>query len=158
MPTRKELARQWKEDNRKRKARGKSALSWDNWYEKKFGEIPEFLKGAEKLPTESEEKDADRESFIKNTEIEQILAYVGVTQDNTSKKIAYEHWYRVIEFGIRMKGKEWQEIRSMMRSYVNVDFRYIDDYMKCLKAWKVFSVNNGILHFNGILNRSIPMS
>jgi len=83
-------------------------------------------------------------------EIEKILAHIGVVRETTSKKIAYEHWYKFIELGIRMNGKEWQIVRSLMRSYVNVDFRYIDDYLKCLIAWGIFSVNNGLLNFHGI--------
>ena len=90
------------------------------------------------------------EMTSENPEIEEILALIGVVRETTSKKIAYEHWYKFVELGTKMNGKEWQTTRNMMRSYVNVDFRYLDDYLKCLMAWGIFSVNNGILTFHGV--------
>jgi len=95
-------------------------------------------------------KEQESEEPSKNPEVEEILSHIGVSRETTSKKIAYEHWYRFVELALKMNGKNWQTVRSMMRSYVNVDFRYIDDYLKCLTAWGIFSVNNSILNFHGI--------
>lgn len=92
-----------------------------------------------------------REQKELDSEIEQILAYMGIYPDEVGKKVAFRHWYTFIEFAKKMNGQDWRRVRNLMRSYVNVDFRYIDDYKDCAVEWKVLSVNNGILHFHGIL-------
>lgn len=56
MPTKKELVHQWIEENKNLKAEGKQSISWDDWYVKKYGTIPDFLRGAEELPPEFEDR------------------------------------------------------------------------------------------------------
>ncbi|MBT0159920.1 hypothetical protein G4O51_08040 [Candidatus Bathyarchaeota archaeon A05DMB-2] len=83
-----------------------------------------------------------------NTEI--ILTYIGATKDNL-RADAYNHWYRFIEFCKRNSGKNWKEdIRAKLRSWIGVDFRYLDDYLMSCLSWGIMELNDGNLIFKGI--------
>lgn len=85
--------------------------------------------------------------------IEQILAYIGITHDNV-RQDAYNHWKRFIEFIRDNAPAEWKHnIRPKLRSYIGVDFRYIDDYYECCLSWGIMKSNNGIVNFVGIPNQ-----
>ena len=84
MPTKDELIRNWIEENKKRKAEGKPSISWNDWYKQKYGEIPEFLKGAEELPEEFQDRPLPIE---KSPEPEQrvrarIIKYLDLDSEN----------------------------------------------------------------------------
>lgn len=82
--------------------------------------------------------------------VEEELAYIGITRENV-RTDAFNHWKRYIEFVKLNSGKNWQDIiRPMLRSYIGIDFRYIDDYHKACNAWGITKSVNGNLFFIGI--------
>jgi predicted nucleic acid-binding Zn ribbon protein len=96
------------------------------------------------------EKAKERAESKEKTEIEKVLEFIGVTHDN-ARTDAYNHWKRFIEFGKQNSGKDWkEEIRPKLRSWIAVDFRYIDDYLNTCLVWNIFSLHNGMLVFEGI--------
>ena len=85
-----------------------------------------------------------------NETIEEVLAYIGITKDNV-RTDAYNHWKRYVEFVKENSGKNWkEEIRPKLRSWIGVDFRYIDDYHKTCNAWGIHREINGALIYLGI--------
>jgi hypothetical protein len=86
----------------------------------------------------------------KKLNVETILAYIGITTENV-RPDAYNHWYRLIDFCKRNSGKEWKhDIRPKLRSWIGVDFRYIDDYLECCLSWRIMELDDGTLNFRGI--------
>ena len=94
----------------------------------------------------------------KKLNVETILEYIGVTHDNV-RQDAYNHWQRFIDFCRKNSGKDWKhDIRSKLRSWIGVDFRYIDDYLECCLSWRIIELDDGILNFKGIPDEAeIPM-
>jgi hypothetical protein len=93
----------------------------------------------------------------KKLNVETVLEYIGVTHDNL-RADAYNHWYRFIEFCKRNSGKHWKEnIRAKLRSWIGVDFRYLDGYLESYLSWGILDLDDGILIFKGIPdNEEIP--
>jgi hypothetical protein len=88
----------------------------------------------------------------KKLNVETVLEYIGVTKDNL-RADAYNHWYRFIEFCKRNSGKNWKEdIRAKLRSWIGVDFRYLDDYLESCLSWGIMELDDGNLIFKGIPN------
>jgi hypothetical protein len=88
----------------------------------------------------------------KKLNVETVLEYIGVTHDNL-RADAYNHWYRFIEFCKRNSGKNWKEdIRAKLRSWIGVDFRYLDDYLESCLSWGIMELDDGNLIFKGIPN------
>jgi len=86
----------------------------------------------------------------KKFNIETILAYIGITHDNV-RVDAYNHWCRFIEFCKKYSGKDWRhDIRPKLRSWIGIDYRYIDDYLESCMSWGILDLNNGILIFRGL--------
>jgi hypothetical protein len=82
--------------------------------------------------------------------IEMILAFIGITHDNV-RQDAYNHWKRFIEFIRNRTPANWKDdLRPKLRSYIGVDFRYIDDYYECCLSWGIIRSNNGLVDFVGI--------
>ena len=82
--------------------------------------------------------------------VETILEYIGATKQNL-RADAYNHWHRFIEYCKRNSGKSWKdEIRPRLRSWIGVDFRYIDDYLESCLSWGVLELCDGVLIFKGI--------
>ena len=50
-------------------------------------------------------KDRSKDEKSSDSEIEQVLAYMGVYPDEVGKKIAYRHWYKFIELTKKMDGQ-----------------------------------------------------
>ena len=85
-----------------------------------------------------------------NSNFEKILESIGVTHDNV-RQDAYNHWQRFIDFCRRNSGKDWRHfIRPKLRSWIGVDFRYIDDYLESCLSWGIMELDNGILFFKGL--------
>jgi hypothetical protein len=81
--------------------------------------------------------------------VERILESIGVTHDNV-RQDAYNHWQRFINFCKKNSGSDWrQDIRPKLRSWIGVDFRYIDDYLECCLSWGIMTLDDGILLFKG---------
>jgi hypothetical protein len=88
----------------------------------------------------------------KKLNVEKILEFIGITHDNV-RQDAYNHWYRFIEFCKQNSGKEWKHsIRPKLRSWIGVDYRYIDDYLESCLSWRILELNDGVLIFRGIPN------
>ncbi|MCP8321731.1 MAG: hypothetical protein H3Z52_12455 [archaeon] len=82
--------------------------------------------------------------------IEDILEYIGVTPE-TVRHDAYEHWRRFIQFLKDRSPASWRnDLRPKLRSWIGVDFRYIDSYFSACLSWGIIELNNGVLHFKGI--------
>lgn len=89
----------------------------------------------------------------KNESVEEVLGYIGITHDNV-RQDAYNHWQRFIQFMMVNTPADWkQNIRPKLRSYIGVDFRYIDDYYQCCLSWGIIKSHNGIVEFVGIPNQ-----
>jgi len=87
-------------------------------------------------------------------DIDKILKFIGVTHDNV-RHDAYNHWYKFADFITKNNGKSWKDyIRPRLRSYIGIDFRFIDDYLECFLAWKIIDIKNGNLFFIGINGES----
>lgn len=90
-----------------------------------------------------------------NIENEEILKYIGITTHNV-RPDAYNHWLRFIDFCKKNSGKKWKDdIRLKLRSYIGVDFRYIDDYFNCCLSWNIFDLKNDILYFKELPKEEI---
>lgn len=75
--------------------------------------------------------------------IEDILEYMGVTHD-TVRQDAYEHWRRFIQFLKDKSPASWgNDLRPKLRSWIGVDFRYIDSYFSACLSWGIIELNNG---------------
>jgi hypothetical protein len=86
----------------------------------------------------------------KRINIETVLAYIGITKDNV-REDAYNHWYRFIQFCKEASGRNWKyDIRPKLRSWIGIDFRYIDDYLESCMAWGVLELDDNALIFKGI--------
>ena len=86
----------------------------------------------------------------KRLSIETILTYIGITHDNV-RVDAYNHWRRFIDFCKKYSGKDWRhDVRPKLRSWIGVDYRYIDDYLESCMSWRILDLNNGILIFRGL--------
>jgi hypothetical protein len=82
--------------------------------------------------------------------VETILEYIGATRDNL-RQDAYNHWHRFIDYCKRNSGKNWKnDIRPKLRSWIGVDFRYIDDYLESCLSWGILELDDGVLNFRGI--------
>ena len=82
--------------------------------------------------------------------IETILSYIGITHENV-RVDAYNHWQRFIEFCRKYSGKDWRhDVRPKLRSWIGVDYRYIDDYLESCMSWGILDLNDGILVFRGL--------
>ncbi len=109
----------------------------------------EIKKSREKI------KSANSESakILKNhgdSNVEKILESIGVTHDNV-RQDAYNHWLRFIDFCKNKSGRNWRhDIRPKLRSWIGVDFRYIDDYLESCLSWGIMELDDGILVFKGL--------
>lgn len=82
--------------------------------------------------------------------MENILAFIGVTRENT-RKDAYDHWKRFIQLVKRRSGYSWHnDIRPKLRSWLGIDYRYIDAYLDACLSWGIMEMKNGQLSFVGI--------
>lgn len=83
--------------------------------------------------------------------IEAVLRYIGIEKDNFSKHVAYRHWERFIRFIRDNSGENWDNfLRPRLRSYIGIDYRYINDYLDACIAWGIMKLVNGQLVFIGI--------
>jgi hypothetical protein len=52
---------------------------------------------------------------------------------------------------MKNSGKNWNDsIKPRLRSYIGVDGRYLEDYLKCLISWGIVKLDNGNQIFLGI--------
>jgi len=79
--------------------------------------------------------------------IEDILKTMGVRRDKAGKKIAYQHWKDFITMVKEHSGEDWKHVRLLMRSVVNVDFRYIDDYSDTCAEYGFVEIKNDKIYF-----------
>jgi len=84
-------------------------------------------------------------------DVEDVLSYMGLTPEKTGKKIAYQHWFDFLTMTKEHSGESWKEkVRLLMRSRVNVDFRYIDDYKDTCVAYGVIKIRNDRIFYLGL--------
>ena len=81
--------------------------------------------------------------------IDEVLAFMGVTR-GTTQDIAYRHWRKFLELAKLRSGEDWEKVRNLMRSYVNVNKRYIDDYLESCQAWGTVKLNDGKIIYIGL--------
>ena len=69
---------------------------------------------------------------------------MGIEKQNFSKPVAYTHWDRFVRFSMENSGKNWNDsIKPRLRSYIGVDGRYLEDYLKACIAWGVVKLEDG---------------
>lgn len=109
----------------------------------------------EKIESRQESSKTKCKDGNNNEIIERILGFIGVTHDN-ARSDAYNHWLRFIEFCKRNSGRNWKDdIRPKLRSWIAVDFRYIDDYLDSCISWNIIDLENGILVFKGLPEKEV---
>jgi hypothetical protein len=83
--------------------------------------------------------------------VETVLKYMGIEKPNFTKSVAYRHWERFVQFIMENSGKSWSEfVRPRLRSYLGIDFRYIESYLESCLAWGVMKLENGDVVFVGL--------
>ena len=88
---------------------------------------------------------------VNDPNIEAILKHMGIEKSNFGKRVAYQHWHRFVEFLKNNSGKKWNDfLRPRLRSYIGIDFRYIDDYLESCISWEIVALENDTLVFIGI--------
>ena len=92
-----------------------------------------------------------RGSGTTDPSIEAVLKFMGIEKRNFTKDVAYRHWEKFIEFVKHNSGKSWHNfIRPRLRSYVSIDYRYLDDFLESCLSWGIMKLVNGNLTFIGI--------
>ena len=82
---------------------------------------------------------------------------MGIEKQNFTKNVAYRHWERFVQFIMGNSGKSWSEfVRPRLRSYLGIDFRYIDSYLESCLAWGVVKLENGNVVFVGVPKGDVP--
>lgn len=89
--------------------------------------------------------------------VEMVLSYIGVTR-GTTRKDACDHWKRFIELVRMRSGKSWySDLKPKLRSWLGIDYRYIDAYLDSCLSWGVMEMKNGNVFYIGIPeNAEIP--
>jgi len=90
-------------------------------------------------------KQQDSDEIKNKPEVKAILERMRIFEGDMPK-FGFRHWVNFITFLIEQKNKSWDETYNKLRSVVGVDYRYIDDYVKCAKAWGIININGNILH------------
>jgi len=75
--------------------------------------------------------------------VNEIIIYINLDSDN--KKIGLRQWQRAVSFLIQNIGQPYNRTHTLMRSYVGINYRYIDEYIEVLKEWGVLTVRNGMI-------------
>lgn len=83
------------------------------------------------------------------SDIEDALKVMGVDH-GTGKEIAYQHWFRLLSLVKEKEGTDEDDFVAFARSYVNVDERYIRQYLKSCKAWGTIRVRAGKVYYVGV--------
>ncbi len=110
-------------------------------------ECAEAYKGANK--PEPEEKRID-------PTIEAVLKYMGIEKENFTKDVAYRHWERFVRFIRDNSGKSWNDfLRPRLRSYVGIDYRYLDDYLESCLSWGIVKLVDGNVIFVGLPKKGV---
>ena len=95
-------------------------------------------------------KKAEARTRAGDPAIEAVLDYIGVTPESV-RQDAYEHWRRFIQFVKDRSPASWRnDLRPKLRSWLGVDFRYIDSYFSACLSWGIIELKDGVLHFIGI--------
>jgi hypothetical protein len=90
-------------------------------------------------------------NYESDPQVEAVLKHIGIEKQNFSKSIAYTHWERFIKFIMENSGKNWNDfIKPRLRSYIGIDNRYLEDFLKSCLAWDIVRLDNGNLIFLGI--------
>jgi hypothetical protein len=100
-----------------------------------------------------QKQEETKKTFEKKTDttIEAVLKYIGIEKTNFTKSVAYRHWERFVQFIMENSGKSWNEfVRPRLRSYLGIDFRYIENYLESCLAWGVMKLENGNVVFVGL--------
>ena len=83
--------------------------------------------------------------------VETVLKYMGIEKQNFTKSVAYHHWERFVRFIMENSGKNWNDfVKPRLRSFLGVDFRYIESYLESCLAWGVMKLENGNVVFVGL--------
>ena len=83
--------------------------------------------------------------------IEAVLGYMGIEKENFTKDVAYRHWARFIQFIKDNSGKSWDNfLKPRLRSYIGIDYRYLDDFLESCLSWGTVELRNGNAVFIGI--------
>jgi hypothetical protein len=107
-------------------------------------------KGLELKRKERKQKAIDQ-PIAQDQTIEAVLEHMGIEKSIFTKVVAYRHWERFVQFIKDNSGKNWHDsIRPRLRSYIGIDYRYIDAFLESCLAWGVMELTNGNLFFTGL--------
>ena len=83
--------------------------------------------------------------------VEAVLEYIGIVKTNFTKNVAYRHWEHFIEFVRKNSGKSWGNfIKPRLRSYIGIDYRYLEAFLESCLSWGVIELKDGNLYFLGL--------
>lgn len=117
----------------------------------------ECLRRSLELKRKSKELARDDTTFNTDPTIEVVLKYIGIEKKNFTKDVAYRHWERFVEFARNNSGKSWGNfIKPRLRSYIGIDYRYIDDFLDSCLSWGVIELKDGNLFFLGVPKEVTP--
>jgi len=61
-----------------------------------------------------------------------------------------------VQFIKENSGKSWSDfVRPRLRSYIGVDFRYLDGYLDSCVAWDIMKLENGNVVFVGLPKETV---
>lgn len=79
----------------------------------------------------------------------QVLLFMGINRDDL-RRDAYQHWLKFINFCRDNSGRDWDSVRLRLRSWIGVDFRYLDAYLSTSCDWGIICEKHGKLVYVGI--------
>ena len=95
--------------------------------------------------------EAKKATVVFDETIEVVLKYIGIEKENFTKDVAYRHWARFIRFIMDNSGKSWDNfLKPRLRSYIGIDYRYLDDFLESCLSWGAVELRNGNVIFIGI--------
>jgi hypothetical protein len=88
-----------------------------------------------------------------DSSIETVLKYMGIDKANFTKNVAYRHWELFIRFVRDNSGRSWDGfIRPRLRSFIGINYRYLEEFVECCLAWETVTLEDGNLVFIGVPN------
>jgi hypothetical protein len=110
----------------------------------------ECIKKAVALRRQNRQNDSEGS----DSSVETVLKYMGIDKANFTKNVAYRHWELFIKFVRDNSGRSWDGfIRPRLRSFIGINYRYLEEFVECCLAWETVVLEDGNLVFIGVPKR-----
>jgi len=118
-------------------------------------ECAKQFKEKNKLAKKSSKTESNNEDKTKENNVRLILEFIGINQKDV-RKDCYRHWEKFILFCMKNSGQKWNSIRLRLRSWIGIDFRYLDDYILACEEWGIIKKDNeDNLIFKGLPEKEV---